>query len=68
MQIQSGTPTCEENCKVFNTTQSLDTKSKLNTHVDFTGHLYNFRELNRFLSGILKVLNGKDLQTRLVQL
>lgn len=44
----------------------LDTQSELNTDIDVTSHLHNLGELHRLLSGVLEVLNGEDLQARLV--
>lgn len=48
--------------------RSLDTESEFNAHVDFAGHLNNLGELNGFLRSILKVLDGKDLEARFVDL
>lgn len=45
---------------------SLDTEGELDTDVDVTGHLNNLGELDRLLSSSLEVLDGEDLQARLV--
>lgn len=48
--------------------RSLDAQSELDTNIDLTGHLDDLGELNRLLGSVLEVLNGEDLQSRLVDL
>lgn len=46
----------------------LDAEGELNTDVNLASHLDNLRELNRLLGSVLEVLNGEDLETRVVDL
>lgn len=46
----------------------LNAEGELNTDVNLACHLDNLRELNRLLSSVLEVLNGEDLETRVVDL
>lgn len=46
----------------------LDTQGELNTDIDLAGHLDDLGELDGLLSSALEVLNGEDLQARLVDL
>jgi len=48
--------------------RSLDAQGELNADIDLTGHLDDLGELDRLLGGILEVLHGEDLKTRLVDL
>lgn len=48
--------------------QCLDAKGEFHANVDLTGHLDHLRELNRFFSGVLQVLNREDLESRVVDL
>lgn len=41
-------------------------QGKFDTDIDITSHLYNFRELNSLLSCSLKVLEGEDLESRVI--
>lgn len=46
----------------------LDTQGELDTDINLTGHLDDLGELDRLLGGVLEVLDGEDLKTRLVDL
>lgn len=46
----------------------LNAEGELNTDVNLASHLDNLRELNRLLGSVLEVLNGEDLETRVVDL
>lgn len=46
----------------------LDAQSELYTHINLTGHLDDLGELDRLLGSALEVLDGEDLETRLVDL
>lgn len=46
----------------------LDAQSELHANIDLTGHLDDLGELDRLLGSALEVLNGEDLETRLVDL
>lgn len=49
-------------------TWNLDTKSELNTDIDLASQLDDLGELNRLLGSALEILNGEDLEARVVEL
>lgn len=53
---------CNRWCK------SLDTERELDSNIDVASQLDDLGELDRLLSGVLEILNGEDLKTRVVDL
>jgi hypothetical protein len=48
--------------------RSLNTKGELDTNIDITRHLDDLGELDRLLSRGLEVVDGEDLEARVVEL
>lgn len=46
----------------------LDTKGEFYANIDVAGHFDDLAELDRLLGSLLEIINGEDLEARLVDL